>query len=311
VLLQVAIAVCVYSVYARKYPPTSGFYASTIDKHRILEQQQSPRLIFIGGSATCFGINSGEVAVRCGYHPVNLGLHALLGLRYMITECEGDLRSGDVVVISPEYPQYGGRFWGEPDALLAVMESRPENFKYLGAHQLREFMDSALLNRAGIILRAAAAKPDTNASKVYNRNGFNATGDMVAHYALKPNRPLMGRVRFTYDTNVVEDVVQYLNGFSDRCAKKGIKVFLSHPPIAHSNYLANRDDLLKLETHLQHSLTVPMLDSMVGADLADDNFFDTAFHLNRPAVIRRSNALADELNTQLSLKRMAKSPAGS
>jgi hypothetical protein len=227
----------------------------------------------------------------------------------MLTECENDLRLGDVIVVSPEYPEYGDRFWGEPDALLTVIESRPRNFEYLGAHQIREFLDKAFLNRAGIVVRAAFMRTDRQ-GREYSRFGFNSVGDMVAHYNLQPKKRLNGNVRFTYNADVVENVVGELNQFAERCQKKGAKVFLSHPPLAHSQFTPSRDELLKLESHLQRSLKIPMLDSMLGADLADENFYDTAFHLNRPAVIRRSTALADELNSRLQIKQMAKSPSG-
>src|SRR5688572_22268053 len=93
--IQIVIAMAVLWSYRRQYPPQQNFLAASIDKQALLRTQTPPRLIFIGGSSMAFGVDSARIAEACGRHPVNMGLHAALGLKFMLSEVKPHIQSGD------------------------------------------------------------------------------------------------------------------------------------------------------------------------------------------------------------------------
>ena len=55
-------------------------------KQRLLNEVPSPRIIFMGGSNTAFGINSRMVEDSLKLPVINHGLHGGIGLRFPMTE---------------------------------------------------------------------------------------------------------------------------------------------------------------------------------------------------------------------------------
>src|SRR2546430_777789 len=66
----------------------------------------SPRIIFLGGSSTLFGIDAEEVTARIGLPTMNMGLHAGLRLDRVLSVGEHVVRRGDVLVLALEVGYY-------------------------------------------------------------------------------------------------------------------------------------------------------------------------------------------------------------
>src|ERR1044072_2906237 len=57
---------------------------SLIRKDSLLAKTTGPRIIFIGGSSMSYGLNSALFKDSLRLHPVNTGIHAGLGLKFML-----------------------------------------------------------------------------------------------------------------------------------------------------------------------------------------------------------------------------------
>src|SRR5262245_31701974 len=93
-----ALLAAAFAVYVKRYPPEKSFYAASLDKASLLRTQAPPRMIFVGGSSMALGMDSGRVARRHGFHPVNMGMNIAIGLEFMLQEVEPIVRAGDLVV---------------------------------------------------------------------------------------------------------------------------------------------------------------------------------------------------------------------
>ncbi|HPG73671.1 MAG TPA: hypothetical protein PLM49_05215, partial [Bacteroidales bacterium] len=62
--------------------------AAIIDKHKRIDSIKSPKIIFAGGSNLPFGIDSKMIQDSLHTPVVNLGLHAGLGLDFMLNELQ-------------------------------------------------------------------------------------------------------------------------------------------------------------------------------------------------------------------------------
>jgi hypothetical protein len=83
-----------------------------IVKHWQIAQMHSPKLVFLGGSSTLFGIDAAQVEKALGVPAYNYGLHAGLRLEDLLELARGSLQPGDVLVISLEPPYYGAQGMG-------------------------------------------------------------------------------------------------------------------------------------------------------------------------------------------------------
>ena len=85
------------------YEPQNGYMAELRDKQKLLKNTPGPKLVLVGGSNLAFGVDSEKIEQQTGMRVVNMGLHGGVGLPYMLSLALPELKSGDVVVVSPEY----------------------------------------------------------------------------------------------------------------------------------------------------------------------------------------------------------------
>ncbi|MGB5769619.1 MAG: hypothetical protein WBM32_07080, partial [Crocosphaera sp.] len=122
------------------FPPTprssTSLLFAKIEKDTLLKKSPSPRLILVGGSNLSFGINSQMIKDSLGLNPINTGIHASIGLKYMMDDVLDHIRAGDIVVIAPEYEQfYGKTAYGRNELLRIVFDIDRESLDSLDFQQ--------------------------------------------------------------------------------------------------------------------------------------------------------------------------------
>lgn len=303
--IQLVIAAAVFWSYRRQYPGTQNFLAASIDKQSLLRTQAAPRLIFIGGSSMAFGVDSARIAGACGRRPVNLGLHAALGLKFMLREAAPGIQPGDWIIVAPEYQQFS-RLSGQSEMLVNMVEIDPANARLLDSHQWAEAFDGGLIQRFGKVTRSVLGRPArffrrgtmSSTRPYYRRLGFNQNGDMVAHLNVKSPKMTERQFKFRYRDDLAQETLELINRFAREAGAKGAKVFFSHPPLPREVFEANRVELERLETELTAKLTPPRLDRMEELVFPLDHFFDTWYHLAASGVEKRSKLLASRIAEQ-------------
>lgn len=310
VAIQLVIAAAVLWSYRRQYPSALNFLAASIDKHSLIRTQAPPRLIFIGGSSMAFGVNSAQIAEACGRRPVNMGLHAALGLKFMLSEVEPHIRRGDWIIVAPEYQQFI-RMAGQSEMLVNMVEIDPSNARLLDSHQWADALDRGSIQRAGKITRAVIGRPGrffrNNSMKTtrpfYRRigffeNGVFRNGDMVAHLTVKSPKMTERQFQFRYREELVRDTIEQMNQFAKLAEARGAKAFFSHPPLPREVFEQNREQIDRLESELKSKLIMPQLDRVEELVFPITDFFDTWYHLAAPGVEKRSKLLAARMEQQ-------------
>jgi len=305
IAIQIATATALLWSYRRQYPPSQNYLAASIDKQCLLRVQTDPRLIFVGGSSVAFGVDSARIAAACGRRPVNMGLHAALGLKWMLRETEQGLRPGDCVIVSPEYAQLSN-LSGESQVLVNLLEIDIANASLLDRHQWAEAFDVGFVKRAGTITRAILGRPNrffrtgslTNSTSIYLRPSFNANGDMVAH--LSNHQPQISTPvhQFRYHEEMAREFLLVINAFAMRAKERGAQVFFSHPPLPEASFLQHRPEWDKLEKMLKAELKIPLLDCMDEMAFPSADFFDTWHHLASTGIEKRTTLLSGRIQRQ-------------
>ena len=70
------------------------------------DASRKPAIVILGGSNVAFGYDSKVLEEKTGMTVINAGLHAGLGLRFMMADCLPRLKKGDILVFSPEYEHF-------------------------------------------------------------------------------------------------------------------------------------------------------------------------------------------------------------
>lgn len=275
------------------------FLGELAEKQRLLHETPGKRLVFVGGSAVAFGIDSRLVEAQLpGYQAVNFGLYAALGTRAMVDLALPELREGDIVVLSPEQsPQslslyfHAESYWQAADGHPALLAGMPAEVWPALAAELPYFGIGKLKN----LITHELPEP----SGVYRKSAFNAHGDVddpacaqnIMVGGVDPNTPIR------FDAIVVDpDFITYCNEFAALAREKGAEVWYRFPPM---NAAAAEGDVDSYAQWLQTQLDFPIIGDPNATVLASEWFFDTNFHLNTSGKVVNTRLLVRDLKAML------------
>ena len=280
------------------------YLAATHDKHRLLEEAPSPRVIFVGGSSTAFGLD-GRVLHKLlpTHYPVNMGLHIELGTEFMLNEVADKVRPGDLVVVALEYDPFL-RHQGSAQ-ILKLAEHRPRSLAYVNLVHASEIGLQYLgqLTRRGI--KYYQGRDTDDEELPYARRGFSKRyGDLTMHHGKTPADFARGFSSHTFNRHNespkhLARTAGLLNAFHATCRRKGARVVLVCPPYVRE-HLAQRHSLRRsaewVNAQLRNRLDFAVLDTPMEAAQPREDFFDTPYHLSGAGARKRSRRLAGLLN---------------
>ena len=287
VVLITSIFICLSIFTIRFVVPRpvdySRYLAAAIDKYRLLIQTPSPKIIFVGGSNLAFSLDSERVQNTLGQPVVNMGLHALLGLRYMLEEVKENLNKGDLVVIVPEHAQFyfqldGGMNYAVPLDTLTLF---PHSIKYFTS--LKQYLRLALSMPSFIRGRKENLwKDEHDLNPNYRRSSFNKFGDAVAHLSEPPSPVLAGHLtdRSLQKYNFDSEAIPVLNKFDTYAKQRGAKAVIIFPLTAEPWFKNNEEHFRDMSAHLKKEVQIPILRSPEEALAPTNYFFDSVYHAN-------------------------------
>lgn len=305
-----------------------SYLAAIIDKHRILEQAHSPKIVFVGGSNLALGLDSKLISREMGVDVVNMGLSRLFGLRYSLEEVKDCLHQGDTVVIVPEYENFFGEMNGSaylmnvpvlmPRSLVWIWRSysdSPQRISELGWHfyQSLNFKWTWWRNLANQVAQGHLINPylsAINPSEPFKRarHDFTDNGDFVGHLKLKaPDRKylvLLANLKRNIDPNACK----VINSFDQFARTRGVSVVLLPPPLPQPLYDQNRELLTELYGYWQKNLSVPVLASPDRYTFSKQDFFNSLYHLNKNAREERTAMVVQDLKEHMSVAYSGKKP---
>lgn len=285
------------------------YLCSMCDKLDRLKTASGPRIIFVGGSSLAFGLDSKMIAKETGYNPINLGVHAGLGVRYQVRMIKQHLRSGDLVVLAPEYRvfhEHGTRcseelavelydLWPgclpyiqpDLDVFLAVTKS-PLHLLADRIRYSREYFFSA---------------PDTSPVGTYERGSFNEFGDHVNHYGVDPSTVdrKIGDLQWTMRLSDMREAIDLFNDFTKHCQASGAHVVFAHAPVSQSSLNRNPELRIVFEAGLASSLDCPIITNLDDLGFGEDMLFDSAYHLSHAGVTKRTAVVCEGLKRYQSM----------
>ena len=269
----------------------NSYVAAVLEKDRLIRNTPSPKVIMVGGSNLAFGTDSKLMMDSLGINVINMGLYAKLGLRYMLAQVTPYIRSGDVVIVVPEYDQFYGEYIEGDNTLNAAMLYTPTDRipDFIRSYSI---IDVILRPRAEharrTFLRAAAAAvgkeslifpPDTN--PVYNRHAFNERGDAVTHLNREgkdPDSIFVGPLPAMKEFN--PDAVEVIDDLYKAAMRNGAHAYFMWPSYMDSAYTVNSGAIRTLGTRISSGTRMPVVGMPDSFVFPKNYFFDTRYHLN-------------------------------
>lgn len=255
-----------------------------IDKHQRIEQFDVPKLIFAGGSNVAFGLDSERIQEELNMPVVNLGLHAGLGLDFMLNELKDQAKEDDIVVVSFEYFLDAS---GDRELKRHIRSGYDKVNKYYPFNWKDEIQSDIFNIRLRIKVPLKEVKTDSIARfSPYTRSAFNKYGDHISHLGKVHNADLSDRRLMNY---FYWSGIKKINEFYDEIKDKGIELYFIYPPYPMSEYQKNIGPITRLEADISKNLEPEILNSPEDFVFEDSLFFDTIYHLNKEGTDYRTD----------------------
>lgn len=300
-----AVCACAYATaaYVQLGAPTkmtlsTDCYARLQERYAVetTDSNGMPRLLYVSGSSGFYGVRSERLRDAVGLPARNLGLHAGLGLRYLLDRAISLASAGDLLVIGLEWEVYRGPRFGEYTCDY-VMSRRPE---YVA--------DLSISDYCQLILSAGPARVMTGLlRKVWPLNGgcddhetelaVNANGDRVLSEAEltqhSAQQPGFAGV-FPRWQSPPEDIVSDVAQFAQASQRKGVRVVVVFPPLC---VAGSPDPVIVREASdglrsLWGRHGIPVVGAIADSFYEPQQAFDTPYHLRESAAITHTLRLA-------------------
>jgi hypothetical protein len=291
-----------YSVFY--YVFQNDYLASYSDKIGRLESlRYTKKAVFIGGSATHFGIQAELFEQETSIPSVNMGLHGGVSFQIYMDTIVPYLNKGDTVFLCPEYEYYSAKFDSiSSDSinliylhnpailkninLLYMIKSVPETFTY--GLRLLKYIPEYL---ASLPVRASGNNIDLGN---YRRDYSDTYGDYKG-IKNSPNAIFEIYHAMHYDDKMFMSV---LDKYLERLVKEDIEIYLLFPPITHSLVETSNTEIEKIYSRILSSKNIKLLFLPQDVIYNNNDFFDTAYHLNYDAAIKYTQYIISKYKKQ-------------
>ena len=293
-LLQGAVLVVFVMAAQRAVDP----YIRTLRaKHQHLAGSPRPRLILVGGSGLAFGIQSGILKTALpAYTPANLGLHAGMGLDFILADALRDVERGDLVLLCLEFeiwPVHRGAVEQWEALLCRPATALGMNKRWLADDGLG--LVSHVTQRTFQVLRGASA--NHAATDFYSNRSFNAVGDFVAHRSLPPIRPMIDGDSHSAEPLGCADLQQMpaVQKFVAACENRGAQVVIFFPPIPTPLFELHRAEVVGYVGRQHKAFGDRVLGRLEDIPMDEQFFFDGIDHLTWEGGARRTQLFVERL----------------
>ena len=291
----VAAVVAVLPKYAFPPDPESVWISNLFTaKEKAYKEGLGPQVLFIAGSSGLLGFDSQLFAKLTGRHTVNFGVHAGLGIPYILSRAEKLLKPGDTAILGFEYELFSDgpnisrhRFVSFFDRPYIYTTSFADWSGFLWGYGFIDF--------AYVSFRKLAPM---NMGHGYSFN-LTYSGDFVdntvetskSDYANEWDRFSPGKLNsVTFD---------FIMEFRKRCKEKNINVLVSYPPIFRQEEYTRKAEFKDYFYSLDKAL-LSVSDGLLGtfknAQFQSSEMYDARYHLNSVGRERFTSQLANYFN---------------
>jgi hypothetical protein len=276
----------------------SSMVFALTDKHKILEKLESPKVILLGGSNISFGTNTKRLMDSLEKNTFDLGVHAGLGLKFMMDDAKRFVKKGDVVVLIPEYGQFmEDAYYGNDEVIQVLFDAAPEAKKDLNFKQISYLlnkMPSYIGNKYYNYFTSLLTKKATEDTviRVYHRKAFDKYGDHTAHLGL-PRESFSPDALYFDQPAVV--TIEGIRAFADFVKSQGAEIVISYPSYQQSSFKNSAHFISKIDKELREKTGAKVISLPERYAFNDSLFYNTYYHLDAQGRELRTDYLLEDL----------------
>jgi len=304
--MGVFAVLCVLSFRIPPCSVPSGYYYSVKQKHELLDNTPSPKVVFLGGSNLAFGLDSPMLEKKLGMPVVNMGMCNLFGLRHTFGEVVDSIRPGDLLVLVPEYYmlEFGADGTTElmrdieayPPSAIWIFKSFSQSpdtlarlamlFRTYFAGKWRSIVDSCLNAAKGDLSFRALRMP------CEPEWCFDKQGDYLGHL----QSPVKSHLVYPMSTGQAnQESIALINRFSDQVEARGAKLVMLPSPIPQNSYEGSSVNIARLYAQLHDLCRVVIPVKQQRYVFSTEDFYETPYHLNARGRALRTQLTAEDL----------------
>lgn len=263
------------------------------DKQSRLDELQSPKIVFVGGSNVSFGMDTQRIAEQFQCDAYNTSLHAGLGLKFMLDSSLPFIQRGDTVVVMPEYAHFVDAFYGNRELAAVVCDVYPEARRSLSIGQTLSLLPEIVSYTADKMWSSVALINRSKPATLYGRESFNAFGDATAHWGKAPEAivdlPGMNSVP-DLDNHAFDALVNYR-----AAVKEAGGHFVLLPPALKARSFNNQTLLIDAVKESLQTHGIEFDSECTRYRFEDRLFFNTPYHLLKEGVDLRTSRVIEDL----------------
>lgn len=225
-----------------------------------------------------FGFNSPILEEKSKMPVINAGLHAGIGIKFMVEETFPLLRDGDILILTPEYETLSSNTEGKHFTTLVYLEGM-DYVKKMNRTQWSAFIQNTPNYIRGkieyTIIHVLLHKKNTT---VYQCASFNSHGDVVAHYKLSHPLLYIGNKKEALKKPDNKFFSWFLNALQE-LSDQGIQIVMLPPALAQTAYENQKDNIHIIDSMLCES-GFPFICPPSAMSYPDSFYYDTKYHLD-------------------------------
>lgn len=273
-------------------PKTNKQMFIEIKKDSLLKSTKSPRIIFIGGSNITLGLNSQLVKDSLKLNPINTGIIAPIGLKYMLKSSIEFVREDDIIIVIPEYHQFYGSLADGEELLLPLLFEVSYKFNSVDLKQYLKLSQHV----PKYIASKLSFWNDFKADEFVENNlmglqSYNIYGDASKHWDM-PKPATFVEYEMVDDLNM--EAFEILTEFKTEVDNKKAYLFISYPCFSESSFNKSLNQINNIENKLKE-LQIDILGTPKRYKFNDSLIFDTAYHLTYDGVKLRTELLIEDI----------------
>lgn len=299
-ILKLTLIITIILIVSLLYIPDKSVKYSILgaypDKHAILKQIKSKKIILLGGSNLSFGINSKQIEIALKKPVRNMGIHAGVGLEFMINDIKPYLKKGDTLILVPEYEHfYTDNFYGEIELVSLIFDIEPKSKQLINTNQwlhLLKYLPTYSAKKIKNYLPSLIQKRKQEIN-IYHRNSFNKYGDAYLHWKME-NQNYQHASKETGNEVVNNQAISFLKNFNLYTKQNGITLLIFPPVIDKTSFENTKMIISKISKELNGN-HIGFVSEPKNYAYDNNLFFNSYYHLNRKGVDKRTQQFINDL----------------
>lgn len=266
-------------------------------KDSLLLHTPAPRLILIGGSSMSMSIDSQLLKDSLKLNPINTGIHAAIGLVYMLDHTARYVKKGDVVLIAPEYDQFYGDFaYGGQELFRTITDVGSVNLDELHWKQFRNISEFV---PKYVISKFKPSEYERSHELIYVGNAFNKYGDCSKRSdVIKGNALVFESLHEPFNP----EIINHLKSFEKKIKAKGATMILTFPAFEQRSFRNQQEQIKEVESAF-HENGFTVIANPRRYCFPNHLMYDTPYHLSTKGIAIRTQMLIRDLIDEAHLKR--------